>query len=104
MLRDELDYVLRVDTHRDEHVLAVMSAPAGAAVAGSGVPPAGAAIGGAPLRGALRGGSPRLGSRPARDTCNDKGMIVRFDPRHATTVPLTTAGQDAGSPAWSPIR
>ena len=34
MLADELDYVLGVDTHRDEHVLAVVTAPAGAVVAG----------------------------------------------------------------------
>jgi len=27
MLADELDYVLGVDTHRDEHVLAVVAAP-----------------------------------------------------------------------------
>jgi transposase len=33
MLADELDYVIGVDTHRDEHVLAVVSAPAGAVVA-----------------------------------------------------------------------
>jgi transposase len=37
MLADELDYVLGVDTHRDEHVLAVVTAPAGAVVAGGGV-------------------------------------------------------------------
>jgi transposase len=30
MLADELDYVLGVDTHRDEHVVAVVTAPAGA--------------------------------------------------------------------------
>jgi transposase len=35
MLADELDYVLGVDTHRDEHVLAVVTAPAGVVVAGS---------------------------------------------------------------------
>jgi transposase len=35
MLADELDYVLGVDTHRDEHVLAVVTSPAGAVVAGS---------------------------------------------------------------------
>ena len=35
MLADELDYVLGVDTHRDEHVLAVVTAPAGALVAGT---------------------------------------------------------------------
>jgi transposase len=34
MLADELDYVLGVDTHRDEHVVAVLAAPAGAVVAG----------------------------------------------------------------------
>ncbi len=34
MLADELDYVLGVDTHRDEHVLAVVAAPAGVMVAG----------------------------------------------------------------------
>ena len=37
MLEDELDYLLGVDTHRDEHVLAVVTAPAGAVVAGSRV-------------------------------------------------------------------
>jgi transposase len=35
MLADELDYVLGVDTHRDQHVLAVVTAPAGALLAGS---------------------------------------------------------------------
>src|SRR5438093_1079674 len=34
MLADELDYVIGVDTHRDEHVLAVLTAAAGAVVAG----------------------------------------------------------------------
>jgi transposase len=33
MLADELDYVIGVDSHRDEHVLAVVTAPAGAVVA-----------------------------------------------------------------------
>jgi transposase len=37
MLADELDYVIGVDTHRDEHVLAVLTAPAGALVAGRAV-------------------------------------------------------------------
>jgi hypothetical protein len=27
MLADELDYVVGVDTHRDEHVIAVVAAP-----------------------------------------------------------------------------
>jgi transposase len=35
MLADELDYVLGVDTHRDEHVMAVVTSPAGAVVAGT---------------------------------------------------------------------
>jgi len=34
MLADELDYVIGVGTHRDEHVLAVLTAAAGAVVAG----------------------------------------------------------------------
>jgi transposase len=38
MLADGLDYVLGVDTHRDEHVLAVVTAPAGAVVAGTAAP------------------------------------------------------------------
>jgi transposase len=33
MVADELDFVIGVDTHRDEHVLAVVRAPAGAVVA-----------------------------------------------------------------------
>ena len=37
MLADELDYVIGVDTHRDEHVLAVLIAPAGAVLAGKAV-------------------------------------------------------------------
>jgi transposase len=34
MLADELDYVLGVDTHRDEHTVAVVAASAGAVIAG----------------------------------------------------------------------
>jgi transposase len=33
MLADEVDYVIGADTHRDEHVLAVVAAPAGGVVA-----------------------------------------------------------------------
>jgi transposase len=33
MLADELDYIVGVDTHRDEHVLAVVAAPTGAVLA-----------------------------------------------------------------------
>jgi transposase len=33
MLADEVDYVVGVDTHRDQHTLAVVNAPAGAVVA-----------------------------------------------------------------------
>ena len=32
MLTDELDYMVGVDTHRDEHVLAVLAAPAGTVI------------------------------------------------------------------------
>jgi transposase len=49
MLADELDYVLGVDTHRDEHVLVALAAPVGAVVAREAV---GANAGG--YRGALR--------------------------------------------------
>ena len=38
MLADELDYVIGVDTHRDEHLLAVLTAAAGAVVAGEALP------------------------------------------------------------------
>jgi hypothetical protein len=33
MLADELDYVIGVDTHRDQHVLAIVAAPSGGVVA-----------------------------------------------------------------------
>jgi transposase len=38
MLADELDYLLGVDTHRDEHVLVVVTAPTGAVVGGAAAP------------------------------------------------------------------
>jgi transposase len=38
MLADELDYVIGVDTHRDEHVMAVVTAPVGAVGAGVAAP------------------------------------------------------------------
>lgn len=38
MLADEMDYVLGVDTHRDEHLSVVITAPAGAVVAGTSAP------------------------------------------------------------------
>ena len=33
MLTDEVDYVVGVDTHRDQHTLAVVASPTGAVVA-----------------------------------------------------------------------
>ena len=33
MLADELDYVVGVDTHRDQHALAIVAAPTGALIA-----------------------------------------------------------------------
>src|SRR5260370_16222681 len=38
MLADDVVYVLGVDTHRDQHVLAVLTAAAGAVVAGEALP------------------------------------------------------------------
>jgi transposase len=38
MLADEVDYVIGVDTHRDQHTLAVVAAPAGAVLAQTMVP------------------------------------------------------------------
>jgi transposase len=38
MLADELGYVLGVDTHRDEHTLVVVTAPAGAVISGTAAP------------------------------------------------------------------
>jgi len=37
MVADEVDYVLGVDTHRDKHMLAAVTAPTGAVVAGEEV-------------------------------------------------------------------
>src|SRR5207302_7102480 len=37
MVADEVDYVVGVDTHRDEHMLAAVTAPTGAVVAGEAV-------------------------------------------------------------------
>jgi len=37
------------------------------------------------------------------DACGgDEGQIVRVEPGTANTVPLTTAGEEAGSPTWLP--
>ena len=38
MLADEVDYVIGVDTHRDQHVLAIVAAPTGAIIAQPSVP------------------------------------------------------------------
>jgi transposase len=38
MLAEELGFLLGVDTHRDEHVLAVVTAPSGAVIAGAAAP------------------------------------------------------------------
>ena len=39
MLADRVDYVIGVDTHRDQHTLAVVVAPTGAVVAQAGSRP-----------------------------------------------------------------
>ena len=38
MLADELDYVVGVDTHRDQHVLAIVAAATGAVIAQRSLP------------------------------------------------------------------
>ena len=67
MLADELDYVLGVDTHRDEHVMAVVTAPAGAVVAGAAAARERARLPRvASRRRAARARPPRLGDRGHR--------------------------------------
>jgi transposase len=56
MLADELDYVVGVDTHLDEHVLAVVASPSGAVVAKRSVRASGRGYASA-LRFALEAGS-----------------------------------------------
>jgi transposase len=70
MLADELDYVVGVDTHRDEHVLAVVAAATGAVVAGCEVAATARgyrqALGFAEQRAAGPTGSTRCGRRARR--------------------------------------
>ena len=67
MLADELDYVVGVDTHLDEHVLAVVAAPTGAVVARQAVRGERARLrGGAALRGRGSQRCARLGGRGRR--------------------------------------
>ena len=60
MLADEVDYVIGVDTHRDQHALAVVAAPTGAVVAQKSV---------AARRARLRGGGAFRGAARARRAC-----------------------------------
>ena len=79
MLADELDYVVGVDTHRDEHVLAVVAAPAGAVVGQAG---------GAGERARLRGGAAlrRASTRPARGSGRSRAQATT-----APGLPATSA-------------
>ena len=76
MLADELDYVVGVDTHRDEHVFAVVAAPAGAVIAG-----AAAVANGRGYRQLLRAAQqhcawpPRLGDRGHRQLRRRAGPL-----------------------------
>ena len=58
MLADQVDYVVGVDTHRDQHVLAVVAAPTGAVVA----------------------------QRPVRASARGYAEAVRFAAQHAPAV------------------
>ena len=62
MLADELDYVVGVDTHRDQHLIAVVAAPTGALIAGGGVARTRRATGSARVAGSTRR-PPGLGGR-----------------------------------------
>ena len=67
MLADEVDYVIGVDTHRDQHTLAVVVAPTGAVLAQTvGADERARLRGGAALRGTARGRRSRLGDRGRR--------------------------------------
>ena len=77
MLADELDYVVGVDTHRDEHVLAVVTAPRVAVVAEAAVGRERARLSvSASVRGAARGRSPRLGDRGHRQLRRRPGPLT----------------------------
>ena len=61
MLADEVDYVVGVDTHRDQHMVAVVVASTGAVVAQSSVRAIGVAIAAAlAVRWSLRAGGVRV--------------------------------------------
>ena len=67
MLADELDYVVGVDTHRDEHALAVVDAPTGALIAqATTCGPRARLRGGAAIRGSTRARRTRVGCRGHR--------------------------------------
>jgi hypothetical protein len=74
MLADELDYVIGVDTHRDEHVLAVVTAPAGA----------------------VRDATP---AQHEGGHQHDHGKDAGERPSHGNLDPPDVDGGDSGSPA-----
>jgi hypothetical protein len=86
MLADELDYVLGVDTHRDEHVMVVVTAPAGTVVAGASA-----------LANATKKASPACPPRPRRTA--QTPLAAHGDARStAARTALRTRATAASSP------
>ena len=83
MLADELDYVVGVDTHRDQHTLAVVAAPTGAVLAQTVVP--------ANARGYTRGA--RFAERTRR------GVVPGRSRAPAITAPASPA-TSPGAARW----
>jgi transposase len=83
MLAERVDYVIGVDTHRDQHTLAVVVAPIGAVVAQQSV--------GASARGYAEGCASRSGTPSAMtfrytDVWVREGTGWRLATRHASGV------------------
>ena len=66
MLADELDYVVGVDTHRDQHALAIVAAPSGRLSRNARFARKPRLRGGCSLRRSVRAGSACLGDRRGR--------------------------------------
>jgi hypothetical protein len=91
MLADELDYVVGIDTHLDEHVLAIVAAPSGAVIARRSV---------ARKRGRLSGGAQLR--RPVRDWAASVGSRGRA--AHDLHDAFTLAMLDRNVFAWEQTR
>ena len=106
MLADEVDYVVGVDTHRDQHVLAIVVAPTGAVIAQTiGRPPSARgyadarALRRSSTRPALESGRSRAPATTAPGspvTCSARGETVHEVDR---TSPRRAAAARQGRPA-----